>query len=100
MAIASTIRSARAMPAWRQVLAAALTLFALAAPAAAQNFPALSGSVVDAAHVLDPGVRAMLTQKLATLEKQTSHQVVVATVPSLQGLPIEVYANRLFRVWR
>src|SRR5262245_44208636 len=100
MDIAITIRGAPAMAAWRRVLAAALTLVALAAPAAAQNFPPLTGRVVDAAGVLDAGARAMLTQKLAALEQQTSDQVVVATVGSLQGLPIEVYANRLFRAWR
>ena len=83
----------------RRLLAVALTLVALAGPAAAQSFPALTGRVVDAAGVLDPGVRAMLTTKLVALEAKTSDQVVVATVKSLQGLSIEAYANRLFREW-
>jgi uncharacterized protein len=91
MGIATTIRS---------MLAAALTLVALAAPAGAQNFPSLTGRVVDAAGVLDANTRAMLTSELAAFEAQTSNQVVVATVTSLQGLDVETYANRLFREWR
>jgi uncharacterized protein len=68
--------------------------------AQAQTFPALSGRVVDQAGVLDPGVGAMLTSKLAALEDKTSDQVVVATVKSLQGYSVEDYATRLFRHWR
>ena len=83
----------------RSTLAAALALVALAAPAAAQTFPALSGRVVDAAQVLGPSPRAELAAKLRTLEAQTSHQLVIATVPSLNGHSVEDYANRLFRAW-
>jgi uncharacterized protein len=84
----------------RRMLAAALALVALAAPAAAQTFPALTGRVVDDAQVLTPGMRAMLTTRLAALEAKTSDQVVVATVKSLHGRSVEDYANRLFREWR
>jgi uncharacterized protein len=84
----------------RRVLAAALMLAALAAPALAQTFPALTGRVVDQAGVLDAAARAALDAKLAALEAKTSDQVVVATVRSLDGLAIEAYANRLFREWR
>ncbi len=90
MGIATTIRS---------MLAAALALLALAAPAGAQNFPALSGRVVDAAHVLSPGVPDNIAASLRAIEQLTSHQVVVATVPSLDGRSVEDYANRLFRAW-
>jgi uncharacterized protein len=83
----------------RRACAAALALLALAAPAAAQSYPPLSGRVVDAAQVLDPGVRADLVAKLRAFETRTSHQLVIATVPSLQGRSIEDYANRLFRMW-
>jgi uncharacterized protein len=91
MGIVATIRS---------MLAAALALVALAAPAAAQTFPALGGRVVDAAHVLSPGVPEDLAATLKVLESRTSHQLVVATVPSLEGRSVEDYANRLFRAWR
>jgi uncharacterized protein len=84
----------------RILLLAFVAALALAVPAAAQTFPALSGRVVDDAGVLDAGARAMLTSKLKELEEKTSDQVVVATVKSLQGLSVEVYANRLFRAWQ
>jgi uncharacterized protein len=84
----------------RTLILALIATLALAVPALAQTFPALTGRVVDNAKVLDPGVRAMLTTKLAALEAKTSDQVVVATVGSLQGFSVEVYATALFREWR
>ena len=64
------------------------------------KFPPLTGRVVDAAGVLDPATRASLEQKLAAQEAKGTDQVVVATVPSLQGTSIEDYANQLFRFWQ
>jgi uncharacterized protein len=98
MGILATIHRVRAD--WRSVLAAALTLAALTAPAGAQNFPALTGRVVDEAGVLDAATRAAVSARLAAFEAKTSDQVVVATVKSLQGRSVEDYANRLFREWR
>ncbi|NEU13796.1 hypothetical protein G3T14_16915 [Methylobacterium sp. BTF04] len=83
-----------------------LTLFALvpvlaAGPghAAEPTFPALTSHVVDAAHILKPEDEAAIEAKLKAYEDKTSDQVVVATVPNLQGLTVEDYANRLFRAW-
>jgi len=77
-----------------------------AAPALAQatagpapKFPELSGRVVDDAHVLSPEVQADLTQKLAGLEQKTSRQLVVVTLPSLQGYEISDYGYQLLRHW-
>src|SRR4029079_1909745 len=41
-----------------------------------------------------------LEAKLKAHEDKTSDQVVVATVPNLQGTTVEDYANRLFRAWK
>jgi uncharacterized protein len=76
-----------------------LALLLVGAPAAAQNFPQLSGRVVDAADILPPADEAALTQKLAALEQASSRQLVVATVPSLEGYPIEDYGYQLGRKW-
>ncbi len=76
-----------------------LALIALAAPVSAQTFPALTGRVVDDAHILTPEVIADLTAKSQSLEQNTGRQFVVATVPSLQGYPIEDYGYRLGRSW-
>ena len=72
---------------------------ALVAPAAAQEFPSLTGRVVDTADLLDPATEISLTEKLAAFEAQGSDQVVVVTVPDLQGAEIADYANRLGREW-
>src|SRR3954447_3411739 len=76
-----------------------LLLALVAAPAAAQNFPALTGRVVDAANIIPDAEEAALTQKLETVEKASSPQLVVATVPSLEGYPIEDYGYQLGRKW-
>ena len=70
------------------------------APAAAQTFPELTGRVVDNAELLDAAREQALTARLEALELESGRQLVVATVPDLQGYPIEDYANRLFRHWR
>lgn len=67
---------------------------------AAETFPALTGRVVDAAGIIDATNEAAITEKLAAFEKTSSDQVVVATIPSLEGAPLEDYANRLFRHWK
>lgn len=83
--------------------ALALIFAALAAllslPAAAQDFPALTGRVVDAANLLDPATEAELTQKLEMLEAQSQRQLVVATIPDLQGYDISDYGYQLGRAW-
>jgi uncharacterized protein len=76
-----------------------LVAAALAAPAAAQTFPPLSGRVVDAANLLDPAQEAALTGRLEALEQASSRQLVVATIPDLEGHPIEDYGHRLGREW-
>jgi uncharacterized protein len=73
--------------------------FSMIAPAAAENFPTLSGRVVDQANILDQATRSSLDALLANLEAKTTDQVVVATVTSLDGDSIEVYASRLFNRW-
>ena len=68
--------------------------------AAAPTFPTLTGRVVDDAHILSPATAAKLDGELANLEAQTGHQLVVATVPDLQGHEIEDYGYQLGRAWR
>jgi uncharacterized protein len=77
-----------------------LAVFAMASVAlAAPKFPPLTGRVVDDAHVLSPETAQKLDGELAQLEAQTGHQLVVATVPDLQGYEIEDYGYQLGRTW-
>lgn len=71
----------------------------VAAPAHAQSFPAFSGYVVDAANILPPDAEASLAAKLQALDAATHRQLVVATIPDLQGYPIEDYGYKLGRAW-
>ena len=89
----------RTLRAIQVLLVALLTAFAVAAPAAAETFPTLTGRVVDAADILDPPTRSAIATMLTSLEAKTTDQLVVATVTSLQGQSIEVYANRLANRW-
>jgi uncharacterized protein len=83
-----------------RLLAAFVAFLVLLTPAwAAPKFPALTGRVVDDAHILSDATKADLTQKLAALEQKTSRQLVVATVPSLQGYEISDYGYQLGRSW-
>lgn len=76
-----------------------LLLVLLAAAAISAELPSLTGRVVDNAGLLDPETRASITQRLETHEANSSDQVVVATIQSLQGEVLEEFANQLFRSW-
>lgn len=76
-----------------------LMLLAFAPAALAQTFPALTGRVVDDAHLLSPAQTQTLDQRLAALEQQSGRQLVVATIPDLQGYDISDYGYRLGRAW-
>jgi uncharacterized protein len=81
-------------------LAATFAFLVLLTPAwAAPKFPALTGRVVDDAGILSSDTKAGLTEKLAALEQKTSRQLVVVTLPSLQGYEISDYGYQLGRAW-
>jgi len=80
----------------------AIVLLALiASPAIADTLPvpALTGRVVDQANILGNSDESRLTAKLGDLETRTSIQLVVVTLPSLQGRPIEEWGLTLGRTW-
>lgn len=77
----------------------AMLLVLTGSPALAQEFPKLTGRVVDQANLLDPAQEAELAAKLEGLEKRTNRQLVVATLNSLEGYEISDYGYRLGRAW-
>ncbi len=86
----------------RTFWAALVVLLALAgaARAAEPAYPALAGRVVDDAGVLSASTKSGLTQMLADFERSSGGtQVVVVTLKSLQGLPIEDFGYQLGRHW-
>jgi uncharacterized protein len=64
-----------------------------------QKFPPYSGHVNDFANVLNPQTKEKLELWLTNFEKMTGTQIAVVTVTSLEGRPIEEYANGLYRAW-
>jgi uncharacterized protein len=81
-------------------VAATLVFFACRMAVAAEpNFPALSGRVVDEVGLLSASERDRLVAQLAAHESATGQQVVVVTLNSLQGYPIEDFGYRLGRAW-
>ena len=77
-----------------------LFLAAIAVVQAAEPaFPPLTGRVVDDAGLLGEQDKAELSAALAQFEQQTGDQIVVVTLKSLQGLPIEDYGYQLGRHW-
>lgn len=77
------------------LLAAAL----LPAHAADPQFPVLAGRVVDEAALLSGEQKARINTDLEALENKTTDQLVVVTLKSLQGLPIEDFGYKLGRHW-
>src|SRR5581483_7681392 len=89
-----------ARPVFARLAAALLAFFCLLSPAlAAPQFPALTGRVVDGANILSDATKSDLTEKLAALESKTSRQLVVVTLPSLQGYDIADFGYQLGRAW-
>ena len=84
---------------WWATLALGLILLLPSLALAAPKFPPLTGRVVDDAQLLSPAAEAKLTTELAALEQKTGRQLVVATVPDLQGYEIEDYGYQLLRTW-
>jgi len=74
-------------------------LLAIPALAAGPDFPQLTGRVVDQAGILSASTREGLTEMLAQFEHGTGKQVVVVTLSSLQGYPIEDFGYQLGRKW-
>ena len=63
------------------------------------EFPELTGRVVDQADMLDAAAESQLTQMLEAHEQATTEQVVVVTLPDLQGNAIEEFGYQLGRHW-
>lgn len=89
--------SSSRLPLLLGVLLALAVSFASAAQAL--DFPALSGRVVDNAELLSSQQESRLSAQLESHESATSNQVVVVTLPSLQGTSIDDFGYQLGRHW-
>jgi uncharacterized protein len=80
----------------------AVVALSLAFPPAAiaLDVPPLRGRVNDLAGLLPADRKAALEDRLARYEADTSHQIVLLTVPSLEGDPIEDFSIRVAEAWK
>jgi uncharacterized protein len=81
------------------ILLFSLLILATGGAVFAQTFPDPQGYVNDFAGLLSAESRAQLESQLARLEQDTTAQVAVVTIKSLEGSTIEDYASRLFEKW-
>ncbi len=65
-----------------------------------QYFPKLDGRVIDQANLLSPDVKKDIDGILKKQEKETSNQIVVVILNSLNGYTIEEFSYQLGRFWQ
>lgn len=64
------------------------------------EIPYLTGRVNDNARILSDETRQLLSEILKEHEMRTTNQVVVLTIPSLEGESIEDFAYKVFNDWK
>ncbi|MBA4357130.1 MAG: methanol dehydrogenase [Desulfovibrio sp.] len=78
----------------------ALALHVFALPAFALDVPPHGGQwVVDQARLLPAREKSALAESLRAYAAESGNQIVVLTIPGLQGEDIAAYANRVAREW-
>ena len=83
---------------WRALLLA--IVLCVSGIAAAVDVPYLSGRIVDDAEILQRATRERLGAALSAHESATGNEIVVLTIPTLEGESIEGYATRVFDTWK
>ena len=92
----------RSVPAivWAKIGIVLFVLLGWVVVASAQDIPPRpDGPIYDGADLLSPSTEADLDRRLRDYNRETGHAIIVATVPSIDGQPIEPYATRLFETW-
>jgi uncharacterized protein len=82
-------------------LLTSLTLFLLLPlQASALSVPKLQGYVNDYAHMISGPTKAKLEEELKSFEQSDSTQLVILTIPSLEGESPEDYSIRVVEAWK
>lgn len=90
----------RMLTACRSLPAVIYLLLLTAAPLMALEVPQLTARVNDHAAILSPATVAQLENSLSLFEQEQSTQIVVLTVPSLEGDSLEDFSLRVAEKWR
>ena len=81
------------------VFVVALLFTSLAPAQKANNYPELTGRVVDQAGLISALVKSQIEAQLAAHEAATGNQVAVLTIDSLKGANLEQYSLGVARQW-
>ena len=69
-------------------------------PAHALDVPKLQGHVNDYANMISPSAKAGLEKELKSFEQTDSTQIVILTIPSLEGEVIEEFSIKAAEAWK
>ena len=64
------------------------------------QIPAMAGRIVDQASILSTEDATQIAKLLEAYERETTHQIAVLTVRSLEGEAIESFSLRIARAWQ
>src|SRR3990170_4938034 len=73
-----------------------MVLILLLPTAGAVSYPPVKGFVTDNANIIDQSYEEKITQLAQTIEKESTVEIAVVTVESLEGESIATYAVKLF----
>jgi uncharacterized protein len=77
-----------------------LLLCCLPFPAHGLDVPRLQGYVNDYAGMISPSAKSRLEEELRAFERSDSTQIVILTVPSLEGENIEEFSMKVAEAWK
>ena len=83
----------------KKILLTLIFIFSFLNADITQYFPKLEGRVIDQVNLLSVPVKNDINKILETHEKETSNQIVVVILDTLNGYPIEDYTYQLGRYW-
>ena len=84
----------------RRLLLALILCFVTALPAVALDVPKPTGYVTDLAGMLSSSTKQKLDTFLQRFEASDSTQIVVLTIPSLEGESLEEYSIKVAEAWK
>ncbi len=84
----------------KYILALILALFTFSSTAFALDVPPLRGHVNDYAAMLSPAAVQGLEADLTAFERSDSTQIVVLTIPTLEGETLEDFSIKVAEAWR
>ncbi len=97
---ALSVQSLRPSNFYPSMLCLALLLTILPVVATAKEVPYLGGRVNDLAGLIEDNAQAQMETALEQLETDTGSQLVVLTVPNLEGAVLEDYALEVASTWQ